>query len=244
MSRWVAGLDGCKAGWLCVLFDINGKAPPRVRLLTAFAQIFSLPESPAKIAVDIPIGLPERAIIGGRLCCNALRRHLGDRQSAVFAVPARMAVMQTDYVRACEIALKFSDPPRRVSKQCFNLFPKIREVDAAMTPALQERVHESHPEGAFWAMNGKQALDKPKKIKSRPYPPGLELRRSLLADTGFPLEFLGQTAFRRIQAGEDDFLDACACAWTASRIAKGEAVRFPEGDQPLDVRGLRMEIWA
>ena len=33
-----------------------------------------------------------------------------------------------------------SEPPRKVSKQCFNLFPKMREVDEQMTPALQERV--------------------------------------------------------------------------------------------------------
>lgn len=244
MSRWVAGLDGCRRGWLAVLIDMEGEAAHRLRLLTAFAEVFSLPEAPEKIAIDIPIGLPERAIIGGRLCCNALRRRLGDRRSAVFAAPARMAVMESDYACACAVAFTLSDPPRRVSKQCFNIFPKIREVDAAMTPALQDRVRESHPEGAFWAMNGATPLKEPKKMKSRPYPPGLALRRRLLAEAGYPADFLKQPLFRQMGVGEDDFLDACACAWTASRLFRGEAIRFPEGVPPIDARGLRMEIWA
>jgi predicted RNase H-like nuclease len=43
--------------------------------------------------------------------------------------------------------------------------------------------------------------------------------------------------------GADDLLDACACAWSARRIAEGRAVRFP-ADPPQDARGLRMAIHA
>jgi predicted RNase H-like nuclease len=141
------------------------------------------------------------------------------------------------------VALAHSDPPRKVSKQTFNLFPKIREVDALMTPALQKRVFECHPEAAFWAMAGERALALPKKVKSRPHPPGLELRRGLLAAAGFPLSFLEAAHFPRAVAGADDVLDACACAVTASRIVAGVARRFPDVP-PIDGRGLRQEIWA
>ena len=130
-----------------------------------------------------------------------------------------------------------------VSKQCFHIFPKIREADALITPELQTRIVECHPEGAFWAMNGKQPLTEPKKLKSRGHPPGLALRRALLERAGYPAAFLAARRFKISHAGEDDFLDACACAWTARRVLRGEAHRFP--DEPrIDPRGLRMEIWA
>lgn len=242
-ARWVAGVDGCPAGWVVVLRDCAGREAPRITLRWTFAEVLSLPERPEAIAVDIPIGLPDRSGIGGRAPDVAARAVLGGRQSAVFAVPARAAVMTPDYVQACEVALAHSEPPRKVSKQTFNLFPKIREVDALMTPELQSRVFECHPEAAFWAMAGERALALPKNVKSRPNPPGLELRRGLLEAAEFPRSFLEAVHFPRAVAGADDVLDACACAVTASRIVAGVARRFPEAP-PVDARGLRQEIWA
>jgi predicted RNase H-like nuclease len=243
VSALVAGVDGCRAGWLCVLAEAESGAAreafilPKLDTLVARADL-------AMIAIDIPIGVPEVAAVGGRACDAALRRQLGARQSSVFAVPARAAVAQDDYGRAIEAALSHSQPPRKVSRQCFHLFPKIREVDALMTPALQAGVIECHPEGAFWAMNGQRPLDEPKKVKSQPHPPGLALRHLLLAQAGFDPAFLAARPFRPSDAGEDDFLDACACAWTARRVLRHEALRFPEDGGPADPRGLRMEIWA
>jgi predicted RNase H-like nuclease len=239
----VAGVDGCPAGWLVVLRDINNAIPPSARLVATFADILALPEAPRVIAVDIPIGLPERSGIGGREPDIAVRRVLGKRQSSVFAVPARAAVMETDYWAACATAQRLSDPPRKVAKQTFNLFPRMREVDALMTPALQERVAECHPELAFWALNGCRPLELAKKVKSRPSGPGLAYRRALLEAAGLPASFLADTTFRRALAGPDDFLDACACAWTAGRILAGTALTFPDVP-PFDARGLRQEIRA
>jgi len=238
----VAGVDGCRSGWVCVLADAASGAPQKAFVAEHIADIVAL-EGVVQIAIDIPIGIPNFADAKGRGCDTALRRHLGQRQSSVFAVPARAALAETDYWRACEAAHAHSDPPRKVSKQCFNIFAKIREVDALLTPQRQTRIVECHPEGAFWAMNGEQPLAEPKKLKSRAYPPGLDLRRGLLRQAGFPGVFLAAGRFRPAEAAEDDFLDACACAWTARRVLRGEARRFP--DAPLiDPRGLRMEIWA
>jgi predicted RNase H-like nuclease len=125
---------------------------------------------------------------------------LGARQSAVFSVPARAAIMEADYRAACAIAQARSDPPRMVSKQMFNIFPKICEVDALMMPALQSRVKEVHPEVAFAAMNGWTPLALPKKVKSQPHAPGLALRRGLLVAAGYD-EALFATTFKRRDAG-------------------------------------------
>src|SRR5215468_1247445 len=106
-----------------------------------------------------------------------VRPLLGARQSSVFSVPSRGAIAAEDYREACRIALGTSEPPRKVSKQLFMLAPKIREVDAVLreNTTLARRVFEVHPEVAFWRLNGKSALSEPKKVKSRPYEPGLAL---------------------------------------------------------------------
>ncbi len=242
-SDWVAGVDGCPGGWLVVLRRVGDAATARAYLLRRFADVLALTQAPHLITVDMPIGLPERAGLGGRTCDVAARAMLGQRQSAVFAVPARAAVMETEYRAACQAAFAASDPPRMVAKQTFNLFPKIREIDLLMTPELQERVRECHPELAFWALNGERALDLPKKVKSRPFADGLDLRRALLAAAGYDRAFLAAAPFRAADAGPDDLLDAAACAWSAARIHPGQGKCFPSAP-PIDRRGLRMEIWC
>jgi predicted RNase H-like nuclease len=240
--RWVAGVDGCRGGWAVVSWPISDPSPPTLTVMATFAEVLAYAQTAACIAVDMPIGLPERSGIGGRSCDRLARARLGDRQSSVFAVPARLVIAETDYARACVVALTRSEPPRKVSKQCFNLFPKIRELDALLEPSMQKRVVECHPELAFWAMNGQQPLTLPKRIKSRPYGPGLDQRRRLLAAQGFVVSedwFAGST----FGCHPDDALDASACAWTARRKAEGRAIRLPP-EPACDARGLRMEIWA
>jgi predicted RNase H-like nuclease len=157
-----AGLDGCKAGWVMVTWSGKPDVAPQAALVSDFSS--ALETAATTIAVDMPIGLPE---LSGRTCERETRARLGQRQSSVFAVPSRAAVMEQDYFAACRVNLENSDPPRKVSKQCFMLFPKIREIDAEITPELQCRVWEVHPELAFWVMNGCQPVPLPKKIKSK-----------------------------------------------------------------------------
>ena len=233
--RIIAGVDGCQAGWIVVLWD--GGADLASRLCRDFAEVMAL--TAEIIAVDMPIGLPERS---GRPPEREVRTRLGDRQSSVFAVPAEKAVYCTDYGEACRVNLLHSDPPKKVSKQCFHLFPKMREIDAFIQPSHQSRIYESHPELAFWAMNGKAPLSLPKKLRGTPYPPGLDLRRSLLRCSGLPVDSLTPD-YRRRDVGPDDLIDACACTLVAWRILNRRSIRFP-ANPPLNARGLRMEINA
>ncbi len=231
------------AGVFCVLRNVEPPYRERAFFVSTFSEILEHADQPSVIAIDIPIGLPEAIAVEGRECDALAKLELGKRRSAVFAVPARAAIAETDYRRACEAAMAHSEPPRQISKQMFHLFPKIREVDMVMTPALQQRVFECHPELAFWAMNGKATAQEPKKLKGRENLPGLEQRRALLGAQGYDEAFLWDQHAPRNKAGPDDFLDACACAWTAARIFRGEAIRFPP-DPPLDAKALRMEILA
>jgi predicted RNase H-like nuclease len=239
-DAWLAGVDGCAGGWLAV-FVRPGGGELRARIVPRFADVLDAPETPAAVAVDMPIGLPEQAGPGGRAAENQVRPLLGARQSSVFSVPSRTAVYAPDYREACRIALETSDPPRKVSKQLFNIAAKIREVDEALRAASAAKVFEVHPELAFWRLNGERSLGEPKKVKSRPYEPGLALRRRLLTAAGFPEDAVNGAPPRG--AGPDDLLDALACAVTARRIHVGLAKPFPD-PPPRDAFGLTMAIWA
>jgi predicted RNase H-like nuclease len=243
MTTWVAGVDGCRSGWVSVRHPLGQPSLATVQIHDTFRDILDLAENPQFIAVDMPIGLPKLGTRGGRPADVEARKVLGQRQSSVFAVPARSAVMCEDYREACQVALEHSDPPRKVSKQTFNLFPKIREVDHLMTPELQDRIFEVHPEAAFWALNGCKPLELPKKVKSRPFADGMNERKKLLSAVGYDLSIIDHQQFARSDAGEDDILDAFAAAWSATRIATGTAKRFP-ANPGVDASGLRMEIWC
>lgn len=237
----VAGVDGCPGGWIAVLRR-PGPAAATVRVVPRLADLFAGDDAPAVVAVDMPIGLPERVGPGGRPAERAVRGLLGARQSSVFSVPARAAVYAQDYAAACAAALAASDPPRRVSKQCFHLFAKIREIDGLLAerPDLRPRLFESHPEVAFAVLAG-APMSLPKKVKGAVHPPGLDERRAFLAARGYDPALLSARPPRG--AAADDLLDAAVCALVAERIAAGTAIAHPADDR-RDARGLRMAIWT
>ncbi len=239
-DAWLAGVDGCAGGWLAAFVRPQG-GEVRLRIERHFADVLGASEMPAIVAVDMPIGLPERAGPGGRAAENSVRPLLGARQSSVFSVPSRTAIYAPDYGEACRLAFETSDPPRKVSKQLFHIGAKIREVDEAVRAAPAAPVCEVHPEVAFWRLNGEQPLREPKKVKGRPYEPGLALRRKLLIAAGLPADLAGMVPPKG--AGRDDLLDALACAAVARRIHAGIAQPFPN-PPPRDSFGLTMAIWA
>ena len=239
---WLAGVDGCRTGWIVALVKPAGD-DVRVRVVPHFLDICAAPEAPAIVAIDMPIGLPERIPPAGRGPEQAVRPLLGARQSSVFSVPSRAAVYAPDFREACRIALTTSDPPRQVSIYLFMIAPKICEVDQALRAdkALTSRVFECHPEVAFWRLNGERALTEPKKVKGVPYGPGLALRRQLLIAAGLPATVVEAAPPRG--AARDDLLDALACAMIARRIHAGMAKPFPT-EPRRDEYGLPMAIWA
>ncbi|HHZ10767.1 MAG TPA: DUF429 domain-containing protein [Rhizobiales bacterium] len=252
-ARAVAGIDGCRAGWIAVI-RVPGTAT-EARVSPRIAELIDLLPPDAAIAVDMPIGLPERTGQGGRGPEALVRRFLGARQSSVFSIPSRAAVYaaEEDFTSverwheahrlASSVARATSDPPRGVSIQAFGLFPRIRELDGLLRarPDLLGRVFESHPEAAFWRLAGGQAMSTPKKVKGQVNPAGMAERRALLAACGHDGAFLGRPPPRG--AAADDFLDAAAMMLVAERFSRGEAISFP--DPPgRDAQGLPVAIWT
>ena len=110
-----------------------------------------------------------------------------------------------------------------------------------MTPALQHRVREAHPELAFRSVLG-APMQYNKKTRA-----GREERLYALEQLA-PFRAVrnmlntATATYRRSQIGRDDFLDACVLAWLARRIVCGQATCLP-AEPPLDQNGLRMEMW-
>jgi predicted RNase H-like nuclease len=242
-------VDGCRAGWVAAFVRSDG-GEVRVAVVPRFADVLAAPEAPGIVAIDMPIGLPERSGRGGRMAENVVRPLLGARKPSVFSVPSRRAVFaevgpfaeqQSRYAahqRACAVARATSDPPRGITIFAFAIFSKIREVDVVLRSdrSLRSRVHEVHPELAFWRLNAKRPLPEPKTTAR-----GLALRRRLLIAEGFPAAVVEGAPPRG--AGVDDLLDALACAAVARRIHRGIARPFPDPPE-RDACGLPMAIWA
>jgi predicted RNase H-like nuclease len=212
----VAGVDGCRGGWI-VVHDGRASVHPD------FAVVLAALTDDTVVAVDMPIGLVDAHEPGGRLVDRTARVQLGPKRNSVFSAPPRCALG----------ARTLPDARRRGARltlQTLNLLPRIEDVDRVMTPELQSRVFEVHPELSFAAMAGGASV-----LASKRSAAGANERRALLQRAGVVVPE------RPAGAAGDDLLDACALAWSARRVALGTARRVP--DHPaLDARGLRMEL--
>jgi len=235
----VAGVDGCRAGWFVVIASV---AEPPVKLgakyldfcvASSFADVLTKTTDCKLVCIDIPIGLSDADL--PRQCDVQARKILGPgRANSIFPPPIRPCLSAKDPETASKICFKHSG--KKLNRQSFFIMPKIREVDRAMTPQLQQRVREIHPELAFWALNGnKPAQHSKKKLAGR------NERMRLLSPIFCGLEKFVAEARKPKQVAPDDILDALAAAWTAGQIVLGKAETLPKNPE-LDGKGLRMEI--
>lgn len=231
----IGGVDGCKAGWIRLECEADGR-DVSARLFVDAASLFGDIERFAVVTIDIPIGLPES---GARECDVAARRLIQPRGSSVFPAPVRAVLAARSYPDACELSLKACG--KSLSKQAFAILPKIREVDAVLCQAnedVRRRVREVHPEVCFRVWNGAPMME-PKKA-------GLGFTtRLVLVESRFGGQFARvRRQVARGDASDDDILDAFAALWTAERVSQGTASRLPGAVPPHDAKGLPMEMWA
>jgi predicted RNase H-like nuclease len=231
-ARTVAGVDGCRAGWVAVLWR-PGAAAPESLIRPDWPAMAAALAAAAAICVDIPIGLADA---GRRDCDGAARALLGRaRKGASVFPPPRRYMLGLGWPAASEAGQARGDGG--LSIQAYNIMPKIAELDRALAPEDQARVYETHPELAFHRRNAWAAL--PPKARSAGRAPRLELLRA----AGLPAPDALLDRHPRKDAKADDLLDAAVCAVVARDLLAGRAQRVPAGEPPTDARGLRMEIW-
>jgi predicted RNase H-like nuclease len=158
--------------------------------MPTFADVVRLGAS--VVAVDIPFVLHAR---GWRAADREAKAMLGARHSTLFMTPPAMVVDCTDYSTANACCRELTGGG--LSKQMYNLFPRVREVLAARLG-----VYECHPELVFARLAGAP-------LSSKRTADGLARRRELLDGLGLP------------PSASHDVLDAAACALAAADIAAG-----------------------
>ncbi len=256
----VAGLDGCRAGWVLASaplprLDVTDDAVAKTMVfvthvtVVVIADLDPVVDAIAKgticaAAIDIPIGLAARE---PRRCDREARHLLGPRRSSVFPAPVRGVLAAQTYPEACAISRRASG--KAISKQLYNILPKIREVDAALStwPGLQAHLFEMCPELSFALLAG-APMTHPKRTA-----PGRKERLHALRAAFGNEEVDTLSASAPQGAAPDDVLDALAGLWTALRHANGASVRIggvetdgneTDGNAETDETGLRMEVIA
>jgi predicted RNase H-like nuclease len=121
-----------------------------------------------------------------------------------------------------------------ISAQAHGIVGKIREVDAVLDRALQERVIETHPELCFRAMAKKTTLASKKSAR------GMAQRVTAL-HAWLKRDVVDLLLDVPEKVAVDDALDALACAWTAQRHAQGKSETLGEEAEP-NARALLMRI--
>jgi predicted RNase H-like nuclease len=205
----VTGVDACRGGWVAVSL---ATADPAVRVGTSLGALLD-PADTTVVGIDMPLGLLDT---GWREADRAARGLLGPRRSSVFAIPPRAVWAQASYQAANQLCRELTG--QGFSVQTWGLRVKLLEANQ-YRQTCGHPLYEVHPELAFGALAGAPLA------ASKHTALGRDLRRELLAGAGIqlppgtPASLLG------------DVLDAAAVAWSARRIAAGQAVTIPSAPQ-------------
>ena len=229
------GIDGCKGGWF--YFRFNGETCTFGFAPTLIDVLHGVPAD-ARVLIDMPIGLKERGK-SERDCDLEARAMLKPlRHASVFAAPCRQASKLEDYALASAKNQKITG--RALSRQCWGIVPKIREVDEWLRSRDGDRhsirLRESHPELVFRGLAG-GPMSANKKTRE-----GFAERMTILqifepvAKTSIAAAYLAHGGF---EANRDDIVDAYALALCARHPDRWRGV--PEVPS-LDPKGLEMQM--
>ena len=221
----VIGVDGCRGGWVFVRLE-NG-AFASADFYEHFAVGVDASSDAAKIGVDMPIGYPAPPALE-RAADGEARAMVKPLTSTVFTAPHPGVLTEPDWTTANERSRALTG--RGLTMQSFALVPKILEVQAVATQ--DERVYEVHPEVSFRELAGHP-------LASKKQWNGHTQRCALLVAAGIVIpKDLGRAG----TAATDDILDAAVAAWSAGRIAAGEALSLPNPPE-RDANNRQIAIW-
>jgi predicted RNase H-like nuclease len=214
----VTGVDACAGGWVAVTLAFSASDASSHPVTAGIQMAPTLDELSLTgvVGIDMPLGL----LADGWRDADALaRRALGRRGVTVFAIPPRPVWQQPTYADANRLCRELTG--KGLSAQTWGLRGKLLEADAYRRTS-SARLYEVHPELAFAALAGAPLQE------SKHTTAGLTRRRELLHQAGLTLPS------KVPGAAENDLLDAAAVAWSARRIASGDAITLTNPAQPAD----------
>ena len=232
-----AGVDACKGGWVVAKSKTwPCREMPVVAICADFRSVIELTTGCRRVAVDIPIGLPTGK--QKRLCdveAKAFLHKFDHNPASVFYTPPRECLPAQNPKEFQKLHKKATD--KGAGYPVWGILSKIREADERMTPSLQGRIIEVHPELAWLRMGGSN-------LESKHSPEGIAGRKKLLHRSVPELErILRWKDFLGRAAEEDDLLDALVGIAVAKDSLRSSPCRLPDEAEEIDRTGLRMEIW-
>ncbi|MDZ5447591.1 DUF429 domain-containing protein [Micromonospora sp. 4G57] len=222
----VLGVDGCKDGWVAI--ELHDGAFAGAHIAATLPALLAERADVDVVGLDMPLGLAEA---GWRQADVAAAAALGAARSTVFRVPPRPVWLEEEYEPAVKRCREITG--QGFSRQAWALRNKLLEANAYRNIA-PHRLFEVHPEVSF------RGIAQGRSLPSKKTWQGQMQRRDLLLEVGIALPAELGAAGR---AGPDDVLDAAAGAWSAHRIATGQATSYPDPAEACAAGGT-IAIWC
>ena len=226
MSR-VIGIDGCRVGW--IIAKVDDKKSLSFHIVKNLNDDYLKQSNLSCIGIDIPLQLTHT---GKRLAEIEARVLLKKRACTIFSPPTLNALRAKNYIDACEV--NFKECGKRISKQSWNLFPKIIEAHKFLenNSISKLEVFEVHPELSFMAMNDMNLVEASKKTET-----GKEIRIKLIQKffPNFSFESV-RNKYKKNQVLDDDILDSISVLWSTQRIVDNIAQFVPKDPGKINMR--------
>lgn len=227
----IAGIDGCKKGWLMVKYSDNYS----FGVYQNISELIKDNEDIKRILIDIPIGLSSKKV--KRTIEKKLRGELKYKHSTVFNPPCREALNENDYVTAKRKNIEIEG--KSLSIQSFNISNKIKEIDKYLRSKSEMEIIESHPELCFkYLNNGNVLLSKKSEYN------GILERKNILFGYDENLkdlfELIEKNTLRK-DVVRDDICDA-VCLCLVNKLGIKEKLSFIKDVNSLDEKGIKIRL--
>ena len=213
----VIGIDGCRAGW--IISKILEDQSLSFHIIDNLDNDFLKKDNISHMGIDIPLMLSKT---GKRFADTEARAILKKRSCTIFSPPTLSALKANNYIEACEI--NFRQSGKRLSKQSWNLFPKIKQAQKFLKYNNKINLFEIHPELSFMAMNNMNLV-----LESKKTIIGKKIRIKLIKRffPSFSFELIREK-YNKTEVLDDDILDSISVVWSTQRIVDNIAQFVPK----------------
>lgn len=241
-AAWAyVGVDACRAGWVAVRRDQQGKWD--VGVYPRISDLLEAHRHAVLVLIDMPIGLPDGEQVKFRACDELAAAIVG--RAKVFAVPPRPALEADDVRTALAIARRLTGKGFFLVWRLKDRIFEVEEVLGSPDSPWRGRLREAHPEVCFASLRRGPHGEPAPAVFPKHTPAGCQERLAILA----PL--VGSAVLNRLlkKAGsikgvqDDDVLDAAVLAVVAWLGSVENRLATLPLDPPADpMTGLPMEM--